>query len=448
MAGNRATYGAFLEAKRTTACDGGINVRGVGRHLYPFQKHCVKWACKLGKAAIFADCGLGKTPMQIEWARQMIKRGGRALIVAPLAVSQQTHLEGEKFGVEVCIARKPSELGAISITNYEMLEHFAGEDFTAVVLDESSILKNFAGQYRQQITDFCARIPYRLACTATPAPNDYVEIGTHSEFLGALSRVKMLSRYFVNDSSDTGTWRLKGHAEEAFWEWMRSWCIAFRKPSDIGFSDDGFDLPALQMHEHVVAGQHMDGYLFDSKSKTLAERRAARRDSLDERVARAASIANKGRGPYLIWCNLNSESTALTKAIRGAVEVAGSTKKDAKESAMMDFARGKIRALVTKPSIAGFGMNWQACASMLFVGLSDSWEQYYQAVRRCWRFGQTRRVHVHIIISDAEGDVLSNIRRKEGQASSMFDRLVASMTSRNERTGICELEMELPTWIR
>ena len=440
------SYAAFLNGKRDAAAKHGRQARDVNPMLYPFQRKCVEWACELGRAAIFADCGLGKTPMQLEWCRQMTSEKGRALIVAPLAVSVQTREEGKKFGLEIKLARDPSDLGHISVTNYEMLEHFAGEEFEAVVLDESSILKNFAGKYRQYITEFCSRIPYRLACTATPAPNDYVEIGTHSEFLGVLSRVKMLARYFVNDSGDTGTWQLKGHAEQAFWEWMRTWCVAFRKPSDVGFDDTGFDLPALRIHEHCVEADAPVGQLFDVGSKSLQGRRDARRASLSERVGLAAEIANK-RGTHLLWCNLNAESAALAESIKGAVEIAGATPREQKERDMIGFSHGKIRVLVTKPSIAGFGMNWQHCASVIFVGLSDSWEQYYQAIRRCWRFGQTRPVDVHIVISEGEGDVLANIRRKENQASSMFDRLVASMAGTSRAQADAQTGMEIPSWL-
>jgi len=440
------SYDAFLESKLDSIHEHGIAAKHINSQLFEFQRFIVKWACRIGRAAIFADCGLGKTPVQLEWARQMTRDGGRALIIAPLAVSAQTHKEGDKFGIPVTVARSADELGQISVTNYEMLQHFEGVDFRAVVLDESSILKNFAGTYRSYITDFCSRIPYRLACTATPAPNDYVEVGTHAEFLGVLSRVTMLARYFVNDSSDTGTWRLKGHAEQAFWEWMRTWCIALRKPSDIGYDDDGFVLPKLHIHEHCVDAEPSEGMLFDVGSKSLAGRRDARKASLNERVEMAAKIANR-RGKHLLWCNLNAESTALTAAVNGAAEVAGSHDRETKVERMLGFSNGKIRALVTKPSVAGFGMNWQHCHEVIFVGLSDSWEQYYQAIRRCWRFGQQHPVNVHIIISDSEGDVLANIRRKDAQASAMFDRLVEAIAGATRAQAPAETQMEIPKWL-
>lgn len=386
--------------------------------LFDFQKDIVRWALRRGRAAIFAGTGLGKTRMQTEWAMHVHKlSGGDVLMLAPLAVAAQTVREAAELGYEITICRSQDDVRpGLNITNYEMLHNFEPVFFEGVVLDESSILKSFTGKIRTQLIEMFASTPYRLACTATPAPNDFMELGNHAEFLGVMSRTEMLSTYFVHDGGETQKWRLKGHAEDAFWRWVASWGVMLEKPSDLGYSDDGYILPPLNVQDVVI---EVPGEM----AKTLSQRQRARKETVTERVAAAAEIANSTDRPFLVWCDLNSESEMLAAAIPGAVEIRGSDKPAFKEQAMLDFAAGKIRVLVTKPSIAGFGMNWQHCADMAFVGLSDSFEQVFQAIRRCYRFGQTRPVNVYMITSSREGATADNIKRKEAD----FRKMVAEM---------------------
>ena len=448
-------YQDFIESKRKDAQFYGFDTDDINSILFPYQRDVVRWAVKLGRAAIFQDCGMGKTLQQLEWSRIILsKTGGSALILAPLAVSSQTAREADKLNLSVTICKTADDVRqGVNITNYEKLHHFSPDQFSAIVLDESSILKSFSGKVRQEIQSFAERIYYRLACTATPAPNDIMEIGTHSEFLGQMRRVEMLSEYFVHDGGDTQKWRIKGHAEEAFWAWMASWCVAMRKPSDLGYSDDGFILPELTINHRLVDSPPPDGYLFSIEAQSLDERRSARRASMANRVMAAADIANSSADQVLVWCDLNDESHALAKAIDGSVEVTGSDDPEKKEQALFQFASGKIKALVSKPSICGFGMNFQNCNRMIFVGLSDSYEQLYQAIRRCWRFGQKKPVVAHIITSEAESAVVANIERKERQAEMMFDSLVRhiSVYSKTRETPKKEykpeIRMILPTWI-
>lgn len=423
-------YTEFLSNKQVTIPSAGFEPGELSPMLYPFQAAIVRWALRRGKAALFEDCGLGKTPQQLEWANQVHRHtGGNVLIFAPLAVASQTQREGEKFGVPVTICATQDDIRpGVNITNYEKLHHFTPDGLTGIVLDESSILKSYDGSTRRALNEFAADIPYRLACTATPAPNDLVELTNHAEFLGIMSGKEIIALFFTQDGNTTHQWRLKGHAREAFWRWMAEWSVAIRKPSDIGHDDSGFILPPLHMHECVVAGKRWGGALFAIEAQTLQERREARRSSLDDRVAAAAELVNGNDEQWVIWCDLNAEGEKLAKAIDGAVEVAGRHSEEHKIDAMLGFADGRYRVIVTKPTIAGFGLNWQHCANMVFVGLSDSYEQQYQAIRRCWRFGQTRPVNAHIVTSEAEGAVVANIRRKEKQASEMFDNIVRHMS--------------------
>lgn len=419
------SYEAFLESKRITVPACGVDVAEVNPVLFPFQADITKWALKKGKAAIFAGTGLGKTAMQLEWANNI---PGDVLIIAPLAVSQQTVREGAKFGIDVNLCRQQSEVKqGINITNYEMIHKFDLESFTGVVLDESSILKSFDGKTRNLIIESFAQTPYKLACTATPAPNDHMELGNHAEFLGVMGRSEMLSMFFVHDGGDTAKWRLKGHAVQKFWEWVSSWAVMLQKPSDLGYDDNGFILPPLNIEAAVVkATETPEGSLFAIEAQTLQERQAARRSSIEDRVKYCADIVNDLDEPCIIWCNLNGESEALTKAIGGAVEIRGSHSPEYKEKAMSDFTEGRIKKLVTKPSICGFGMNWQHCSKQVFVGLSDSFEQYYQAVRRCWRFGQTKQVDVYVITAETEGAVVTNIKRKEEDFETMLSGMISA----------------------
>jgi hypothetical protein len=318
----------------------------------------------------------------------------------------------------------------IFITNYEKLHKFKPDVFAGVVLDESSILKAYDGTTRKLITDSFRKTPFRLACTATPAPNDYMELGNHAEFLGVMTREEMLSMFFTHDGGETSKWRLKGHAQGDFWRWLCSWALNLRRPSDLGYSDEGFILPPLNLIEHIVeTNQPMEGFLFPMPANTLKERRDARRASLTDRVKLAAELANSHSRRVIAWCNLNSESEALASAIDGAIEITGADSEEHKVSAMRGFIDGRHRVLVSKPSMFGFGVNLQCCCDEIFVGLSDSWEQFYQAVRRCWRFGQRSPVDAHVVISNLEGAVLANLKRKESDAARMAEEMTRHMSS-------------------
>lgn len=419
-------YIDFIKSKNIASVPTGIeNVWNLNKGLFPFQKDIVTWALRRGRAAVFADCGMGKTIMQLEWANHVT---GNVLILAPLAVSTQTVNEGEKFGIKLSYCRNQESIKEkITITNYEMLDHFDPSYFSGIVLDESSILKSFDGKFRNKIIDSFNKTPFRLACTATPAPNDYMELGNHSEFLGVMTRTEMLSMFFVHDGGETQKWRLKGHAENDYWKWMASWAVMIRKPSDLGYDDKDFLLPKLNMREIHVETKETGDFLIPLPASTLQERLQARRGSISDRVSRCAEEINKSDEQWLVWCNLNQESEALTKAIKGAVEVKGSSSPEFKTKSMFDFVHGKIKVLVTKSSICGFGMNFQNCHNVAFVGLSDSYEEFYQAVRRCWRFGQKREVNCNIIISTNEGNVLSNIKRKEEDSMKMAEEMVKHM---------------------
>lgn len=432
-------YEELIESKRIRHTPTGFDVDTdtLNRQLFDWQKRVVAWALKRGRAAIFADCGLGKTAMQLEWARQVHEQTDRpVLVLAPLAVAAQTQREGEKFGIDVNVCRGQVDVvNGINVTNYEMLARFDHDTFGGLVLDESSILKAYTGVTRNAIQRFANAIDYRLACTATPAPNDVMEMTNHSEFVGSLQGKQVLALFMQVDykGGDQGgkqSYILKPKARTAYYEWLASWAIALRRPSDANGNDDGFDLPPLTVHDLIVesAGMVSEDRLFGLEAQSLQERHRARRESIAERVECVRQLVDHHADePWIIWCGLNDESTALVEAIPGAVEITGSDHPDVKAERMAAFSSGEIRILVTKPSIAGWGMNWQHCAHVAFLGLSDSWEQYYQAVRRCYRFGQERPVHVHRVTSSNEGAVLANIERKERQAAEMMDGMVDAM---------------------
>lgn len=418
-------YEAFLGRKFQELQPSGFEAGGeLDRvpYLFPHQRDLTRWALRRGRAAIFADTGLGKSRMEIEWARRVsIRAGGPVLILAPLAVAAQTAREGEAVGVDVALCRDQEDVVAgVNVTNYDRLHRFDPGAFAGVVLDESSCIKHHDSKSLAQLIAAFRETEFKLCATATPAPNDHAELGTHAEFLGACTRAEMLAEYFVHDSGDTQTWRLKGHARGAFWRWVSSWGALVRRPSDFGYDDAGYDLPPLEVAKHLIeVGEAKD-------SLTLAERRAARRASLPERVRRCADLANSEPGEqWVVWGELNAETEALAALIDGAVEVRGPDDPDEKERRLLDFADGRVRVLVTKPSICGFGLNWQRCARMAFAGVSDSFESYYQAVRRCWRFGQSRPVRVHLFASTAEKAVLENLERKEREAAAMAEVLSA-----------------------
>lgn len=404
--------------------------------LFDFQLDIVRWSIRRGRAAIFAACGLGKTFIQLEWARHVSAHTGLpVLILAPLAVNVQTQGEGAKLGIEVTLCESSVDIRpGINITNYEKLHHFTADGIGGIVLDESSILKALDGKTRKAITEFARGINYRLCCTATPAPNDYMELGNHAEFLGVMTQAEMLAMFFVHDGGDTSKWRLKKHAESEFWKWICSWAVAIRRPSDLGYPDERFILPELHIHQVAVESFARDGALFPVEARTLNERRGARKDSLDARVKAAADlVAAEPVEQWIAWCDLNVESEALTKAITGAVEITGSQSNDFKIKAMTDFIGMRLNRVVTKPSIFGWGSNIQSCARMIFVGLSDSFEQFYQAVRRCWRFGQLREVHAYVVTSEAEGAVVRNIERKQRQAEEMMEGMVQHMKNEMQK---------------
>lgn len=426
-------YAAFLDRKRMIDPATGLDtVPTIPPFLFPHQRDIVAWALRRGRAAVFAGTGLGKTAIELVWSDTVAAQTSKpVLIFAPLAVSAQHAREAAKFGMHARIVKDQSEVHpGINVTNYQKIEHFDLSAFGGIVLDESSILKSTDGHYRNKLIEDCAVVPFRLAATATPAPNDFMELGNHAEFLGVMSYTDMLATFFTHDGGDTQKWRLKGHAENEFWKWMASWAVMLRKPSDLGYADDGYDLPPLNQTQHHVAVDYapsMDtGLLFPMEATSLQERIAARRGSVQERVDLAAQLTPTDR-PFVWWCNLNSESEALARTIPGAVELRGSDDDAAKERKLIDFSDGRIRVLVTKASIAGFGMNWQHCADTGFVGLTDSFEQVYQAIRRFWRFGQTKPVNVHFIAAETEGAVVANLRRKESDAERMAGAMVRHM---------------------
>ncbi len=422
------TYADFLAAKTAGVPDHGrpVSIIDVHPHLHEWQRDLVAWAAERGRAAIWADTGLGKTLMQIEWARLMAG-SGRSLIVAPLAVCAQTVREAAKIGVTATYVRSGDNLEpGMYVTNYEMVDHFDPAQFDAVVLDEASILKAHDGKTRTKLIRHFAPVPYRLACTATPAPNDPEELTNQAEFLGVMDRVNMLAAYFIHDSDG---WRLKGHARSPMFAWMASWAVAIRRPSDMGYPDDGYILPGLNIESHLVEVPiEQDGQLFATDLGGVGGRAAVRRSTMQARCERAAAlVAAEPDEPWLIWCGLNDEAALLERLIPDAVNVHGGWSPEDKAEALLGFADGHIPRLVTKPSLAAFGLNWQHCARMLFVGLSDSYEAYYQSIRRCYRYGQQRVVDVHIVLSQLEAQIADNVRRKEQDAAMVAQQMVTAM---------------------
>lgn len=416
-------YHQFIAKKfpKVPSCGFAADERLIPGKLFDWQQDIVRWATSRGRAAIFAACGLGKTAMQIAWAEQIVAHTNKPVIImAPLAVSQQTVAEGEKFGISVQAIRGMESVTrpAIYIINYEMLGHVNPDLFGGVVLDESSILKALIGKTKMRLIEMFQCVPYRLCCTATPAPNDHAELGNHAEFLGIMRTPEMLSTWFVNDGFQAGHWRIKGHAADSFWQWVSSWAVSLNKPSDIGnYSDEGYILPELQTIRHEIQHDETDfenGMLIRIANSSASTIKKDMRRSLDLRVAEAAKICSGlNDDPCIVWCELNDESTALVRSISGAVEITGSMKPEDKEQRMIDFTTGKIKTLVTKPKIAGFGMNWQHCHNMIFVGCSYSFEARYQAIRRCWRFGQTQPVIDNVILAGQEAKIFDAVAEKE-----------------------------------
>lgn len=430
-------YESFLERKRIVSTPAGFDPRMpinpmMTHDEFRFQGDIAKWAIRRGRAAIWAGTGLGKTGMELEWARHVYDHIRKpVMILCPLAVAEQFAEESIKFNIaNVAVSR--GDVHPITVTNYDIISHFNPDDFGAIVLDESGILKAFDGATRKIITEFAANIPYRLSASATPAPNDYVEIGTQCEFLGIMSRTEMLATFFVHDGGDTSQWRLKRHAADKFWEWVASWAVMLTKPSDLGYQNGKFDLPPIEYHDIVVPAQWSADFLFPVEASTLSERRNARKDSVKERVDKCIDLVCSSDEQWLVWCDLNSESEAIAKGINDCVEIRGSDTREKKRDAARDFKSGAVRVLVSKPSIYGWGLNFQNCRNVVFVGLSDSFEAMYQAVRRCWRFGQSQIVRVYVITSELEGAVVRNIQRKEQQYDEMTQSMVKHMAKINE----------------
>ena len=462
------SYAAFLDRKSQLDSGDGFEPVWMPEFLFDFQQSLVEWAIRKGRSAIFADCGLGKTPMQLVWAENVVRKTNRpVLVLTPLAVSQQTVSEADKFGIEARRCPDGNVSGAhIAVSNYERLHYFNPGDFSGVVCDESSILKSFDGSTRQAITEFMRKIPYRLLCTATAAPNDYTELGTSSEALGYLGHMDMLARFFKNDQNtskpviyrqrgkdfqkldDAAKWRFKGHAELPFWRWVCSWARACRRPSDLGFDDSRFVLPPLIEREHVVEVKTLaNGALFSLPAVGLKEQRDESRRSIQERCAKVAKLVDTGHSA-LVWCHLNDEGDYLASAIPDAKQVSGKQSDEEKEELFLAFASGELRVLVTKPKIGAWGLNFQHNSHITFFP-SHSFEQYYQGVRRSWRFGQKRTVHVDVVTTEGGLGVLKNLQRKAQAADRMFSNLVAEMNrSQNLARGrVFTKSEDVPAWL-
>lgn len=461
----RERYENFIVSKTQQGADEGFEPIALPASLFDFQERLVTWALRRGRAAIFADTGLGKTLMQLVWADNVVRKTNRpVLLLTPLAVSHQTVSEAAKFGIEAerCPDGRLPASPCIVVTNYQRLHHYTPADFAGVVLDESSILKSFDGSTRAAITSFMRTVPYRLLCTATAAPNDYIELGTSSEALGYLGYTDMLTRFFKSDSDsirpnifglrgqyEGGRWRFKGHAEVPFWRWVCSWARACRKPSDVGGDDTRFVLPPLEQVEHVIrARSASSGSLFVLPAVGLDEQREERRRTIDERCEMVADLVNGTGRPALSWCHLNAEGDRLARLIPDAVQVSGSDPDEAKEEAFLGFTRGDIRVLVTKPSIGAWGLNFQHCSHVTMFP-SHSYEQTYQGIRRCWRFGQTRTVRVEMVTSEGERGVMDTLLRKAKAADAMFDALVAEMNRAQEvsRVRTFHTPTQAPQWL-
>lgn len=457
------SYNDFLLSKVQHGADSGFDPPWMPGFLFPFQQALVEWAIRKGRAAIFADCGLGKTPMQLVWAENVVRHTNKpVLILTPLAVARQTVREAAKFDIDCKRSDGTIAAGAHAVvTNYEKLHRFSPSDFAGVVCDESSAIKAFNGKRRAEVTEFLRTIPYRLLCTATAAPNDYIELGTSSEALGELGQIEMLNRFFRNDQNNSvmkrerynggrdNKWRFKGHAEQAFWQWVCSWARACRQPSDLGFDDNGFILPPLVEREHVVeARSSAPGMLFNLPAANMREEREERRRTIAERCEMAADLVNGSTQPAVVWCHLNAEGDRLASLIKDGRQVAGADSDESKEEAYEAFSSGELRVLVTKPKIGAWGLNWQHCSHVVSFA-SHSYEQYYQAVRRCWRFGQARQVIVDLVATEGERGVKDNLRRKSENADRMFSNLVAHMNNAMhiERGQRFDQNAEVPEWL-
>lgn len=450
------SYSDFILRKSQVGTKSGFTPLWLPDFLFDFQRSLVTWAIEKGRAAIFADCGLGKTPMQLVWAENVVLHTNKpVLILTPLAVASQTVREAEKFGIDCKQSRDGKVMPNITVTNYERLHHFHPSDFAGVVCDESGGIKHFDSKRTSEVIEFLRTMKYRLLCTATAAPNDYVELGTSAEALGEIGFQDMITKFFKKETSkDHLGWgrtkyQMKGHAEHDFWRWVCSWARAVRRPSDLGFDDADFILPELRTMEHViVSSTPRPGFLYDMPAITLEEQREERRRTMPERCEKVAELVNGTNEPALVWCHLNPEGDLLEKIIHDAKQISGGDSDDAKEEAFVAFTKGQIRVLVTKPIIAGWGLNFQHCSHETFFP-SHSFEQYYQGVRRCWRFGQTKPVQVDLVTSEGERGVLENLKRKADAADAMFAKLVELMNdhlSIRRGTDFTTIS-EVPSWL-
>lgn len=455
-------YTDIISRRRHQAIATGFDVdeSTLCESAFDYQKSIVRWALHKGKACIFADCGLGKSLMLLMWADAVSKRTGkRVLVLCPIAVGKQLEREAERFGIEgVGYVRTPDDIRTrIIITNYERMHLFASVDIGGVVCDESSIIKGIDSKTKTQVLTQFQSVPFRLACTATPAPNDHIELGNHSEFVGAMKSSHMLATFFTHDGGETSKWRLRGHAENRFWEWVASWAVMCRTPADLGFDGSRFALPELTIREHILPSVACKGRLFATDAVTLDEQRQVRRETIPQRTEKVAEIVRES-SPHIVWCNLNDESKSAAEALAdiGGVEVTGSQDEEVKTARLEGFSEGRHPVIVSKPSLSGFGLNWQHCADMTFFGLSHSWEEFYQAVRRCYRFGQARPVTVNVVLSEREIVILDNIKRKQDDAEKMANGMVEAMKGFSQRElGLArsgneynpQFRMELPKWL-
>lgn len=465
-----APYHDLIASKRVAfAGDGLANIPALNGAMFDHQRHSTEFALRKGRSALFLDTGLGKSLCALDWGRIIVEETNKpVLMLAPLAVAQQHAREAEKFGIDAVVVRSGGEIGAkrIYITNYDRLEKFDASRFAGVILDESSVIKNFTGKTTRALIDTFGKMRFRLACTATPAPNDHTELGTHAEFLGAMRREEMLPIWFINDTMDTGTWRIKGHARESFWSWVASWSRCVSKPSDLGFSDDGFALPELTIIHHEVAADRMVNTGQEGKGKLQGQMRLFRipdtsatsihgekRLTINDRADRVASLlAAEPNEPWIVWVDTDYEADAVMSRLPGAMEVRGSMKVEEKERRLVAFSEGRERVIVTKSVIGGYGLNWQHCARQCFAGISFSYENFYQSIRRSWRFGQKRPVQIHVVCADTERAIWAVVERKSGDHEAMKREMVAAMrrsvaeeTSRKIYTPT--MEAKLPAWI-
>jgi hypothetical protein len=463
-------YHDIIASKRVVfAGEGMASVPALNPAMFPHQSHATEFALRKGRAALFLDTGLGKSLCALEWGRVVVEETNKpVLMLAPLAVAQQHAREAERFGIDAQVIRSGDEMGGkrIYVTNYDRLDKFDPSRFGGIILDESSILKSFTGKTTRRLIDAFADTRFRLCCTATPAPNDHTELGTHSEFLGAMRREEMLPIWFINDTMDTGTWRIKGHARESFWSWVASWARCVSKPSDLGFDDGNFALPPLQIIHHEVAADRMSGAGEERDGKLRGQQRLFRipdtsatsihhekRLTINKRAERVAQlVGSEPSEPWIVWVDTDYEADVVMAALPDAVEVRGSQSAEEKERRLVSFSEGRTRVLVTKPKIAGYGLNWQHCARQCFAGISFSYEGFYQAIRRSWRFGQTRPVNIHVVCADTERAIWAVVERKSGDHDAMKREMVAAMRrSMNEETSrkIYQPNQEaaIPAWL-